>query len=233
MSEYTRESPSPEYRAMVEMYSRLHSEGADKEQKNSEESVHREPEETFAGKMLARHAPTIKEMIDRTAASTLLDYGAGKGASYRQKDLSIAGTVVPTLQEYWGLDEVVCYDPGYAPFSQLPNREFDVVISTDVLEHITEPDLPWVLDELFGYARKSVFATIACYPARKTLPDGRNAHCTVRSPDWWSGMIHAVAMRHTEISYRFSLGTRTGPRKKGMGLWGRRKIEDHTIERWA
>ena len=46
-------------------------------------------------------------------------------------------------------------------------------------------------------------------------------------------MIHAVAMWHTEISYRFSLGTRTGPRKKGMGLWGRRKIDDHAIERWA
>jgi hypothetical protein len=26
---------------------------------------------------------------------------------------------------------------------------------------------------------------IACYPAKKHLPDGRNAHLIVESPDWW------------------------------------------------
>lgn len=228
MSVYTREHPSPEYRAMVEMYATLHEQGADK----AASEDHRPPEQTFAGKMLAAHAPTIKEMIERTGAKTLLDYGSGKGRSYEQKDLRIAGRVVPSLQAYWGLDRIRCYDPGYEPYSELPQEQFDAVISTDVLEHITEPDLPWVLDEMFGFARCFVYANIACYPAKKNLPNGQNAHCTVRPPEWWMGMIHAVAMRHTDVSYRFSLATRTGP-KKVLGIAGKRALEHHTCERWA
>jgi len=231
MSEYTRENPSPEYREMVEMYATLHERGADKAPGTANEDEHRPPEQTFAGKMLAQHAPTVKMMIDRTGAKTLLDYGAGKGQSYRQKDIQIGSVVAPTIQEYWGLDEIRCYDPGYEPFSQLPSEHFDGVISTDVLEHITEPDLPWILDELFSYANCFVFANIACYPAKKNLPNGKNAHCTVREPDWWRGMIHAVAMRHTDVSYFFSLATRTGNKK--YILAGKRGLDLHTSERWA
>ena len=232
MAVYSRENPSPEYRAMVDMYATLHEQGADKAPGAANEDKHRPPEQTFAGKMLAQHAPTVKQMIERTGAKTLLDYGAGKGQSYTQKDIQIGSVVAPTIQEYWGLDEIRCYDPGYEPFSQLPQEQFDAVISTDVLEHITEPDLPWILDEIFGYARKFVFANIACYPAKKSLPNGQNAHCTVRPPDWWRGMIHAVAMRHTDVSYHFSLATRTGP-KKLLGLYGKRGLDHHTRERWV
>jgi hypothetical protein len=232
MSAYSREHPSPEYRAMVEVYETLHDQGADKVSDGPEDEVRRAPEQTFPGKMLAQHAPTVKQMIERTGSKTLLDYGAGKGQSYRQKDIAIGEVIAPTIQEYWGLDEIRCYDPGYEPFSQLPERQFDAVISTDVLEHITTPDLPWVLDEIFGFARKFVFANIACYPANKSLPNGQNAHCTVRPPDWWRGLIHAVAMRHTEVSYHFSLATRTGA-KKHFGLVGKRGLEHETSERWA
>jgi hypothetical protein len=228
MSIYTRENPSPEYREMVEMYATLHEQGANK----AANEDHRPPELTFAGKMLASHAPVIKEMIDRTGSKTLLDYGAGKGRSYEQKDIELGGTVAPTLQEYWGLEHIRCYDPGYEPFNQLPQEQYDAVISTDVLEHITEPDLPWILDEMFGFARRFLFANIACYPAKKNLPNGQNAHCTVRSPDWWAGMIHAVAMRHTGVSYKFSLATRTGP-KKHFGLAGKRGLAHSTCERWV
>ena len=227
MSIYTRENPSPEYRAMVEMYATLHEQGANK----TETDNHRPPEETFAGKMLANHAPTIRALLSKTGSKTLLDYGSGKGRSYEEKDFELAGEMTPSLQAYWGLDQVRCYDPGYEPFSQLPTEKFDAVISTDVLEHITEPDLPWVLDEMFGFAERVVFANIACYPAKKKLPNGQNAHCTIQPPEWWKGMIHAVAMRHTEVSYHFTLATRTGPKKYLVA--GKRDLEHHTCERWA
>lgn len=228
MSIYTRDNPSAEYRAMVEMYATLHERGADKARTED----HRPPEQTFAGKMLVNHAPIIKSLVDRTGSTTLLDYGSGKGQSYQRKDIEIGSIVAPSLREYWKLESIRCYDPGFEPFSQLPQEQFDAVISTDVLEHITEPDLPWILDEMFGFARRFVFANIACYPAKKNLPNGQNAHCTVRSPDWWRGMIHAVAMRHTDVSYQFSLATRTGA-KKFLGVAGKRKLEHHTSQRWV
>jgi hypothetical protein len=32
---------------------------------------------------------------------------------------------------------------------------------------------------------------IACYPAKKHLPDGRNAHLIVESPAWWREQLLA------------------------------------------
>ena len=220
---YTRDNPSPDYRAMVQIYETLHTAGEQGEGKRAED--------TFPGKMLLGHAREIKRLVDRTGARDLLDYGAGKGVAYAARDLRIDDRLtVTSLQDYWGVDEIRCYDPGHAPFSALPERAYDAVISTDVLEHVNEPDVPWVVEEMFAYAGKFVCANVACYPAVKHLPDGRNAHCTLHPPEWWAGLVHAVAMRHTDISYRFVMTSKTGPRKK-LGLSRKRRKVNHVVER--
>jgi hypothetical protein len=54
------------------------------------------------------------------------------------------------------------------------------VISTDVLEHCPgKVNVPWIVDEMFGYATRFVFANVAVIPAGKRLPNGENAHCTI------------------------------------------------------
>jgi hypothetical protein len=221
---YDRDNPSPEYREMVEMYETLHIEGEQTEGKSAEE--------TFPGKMLIKHAPFIKDVIDRVGgANSILDYGAGKGLGYDQKDLQLSKTLqVESIQSYWGVEDIRCYDPGYEPFSKLPTGQFDGVICTDVLEHITEPDVPWVLEEMFSYARNFVYANVACFPAVKFLPNGQNVHCTIHPPDWWAGVVHAVAMRHPEISYHLVMTTKTGPYKK-FGFAKNRRSVHHTVER--
>ncbi len=220
---YTRDNPSPEYLAMVQMYETLHTAGEQSEGKSAEE--------TFPGKMLVGHVREIKALIDRTGARDLLDYGAGKGLAYGERNLRIDNQLtVSSLQDYWGVDEIRCYDPGHAPFAELPDRPYDAVISTDVLEHITEPDVPWVIEEMFSLARKFVFANVACYPAVKHLPNGQNAHCTLHPPEWWAGLVHGIAMRHTDVSYRFVMTDKSGPRKK-LGLSGKRRKVNHVFER--
>ena len=79
----------------------------------------------------------------------------------------------------------------------------DLVVCTDVLEHCPPEDVPWIVEELFMLARKFVFANIACYPARKYLRNGENAHCTVAPVEWWSEQIWRVAQRYANIDYRF------------------------------
>jgi len=220
---YDRDHPSPEYRAMVRMYETLHVEG--------EKSAGKSAEETFPGKMLLTHASFIKEMIDRVGAKSVLDYGAGKGLGYSLRDFELPDNIrVKSIQEYWGVDEIQCWDPSHAPFSALPTGTFDAVICTDVLEHITEPDVPWVVDEMFSYARKLVYANVACFPAVKFLPNGQNVHCTVHPPDWWAGLVHAIAMRHPSISYRLVMTTKTGRRRK-LGRARNREPAHHTVER--
>ena len=138
----------------------------------------------------------------RYGAKTLLDYGAGKGMQYQPMQIIAEGIGEwPSIQTFWGVDEIYCYDPAYTPFNQLPNKKFDGVISTDVLEHCPEEDIPWILDEIFGYATRFVFANVACYPAKKRLPNGENAHCTIREPEWWQRLLSEVSSKHAGIKW--------------------------------
>lgn len=189
---YNRHSPSPRYRALLEQYRSMHREG--------EKILGLAPERTFPGEKLLPQAPRIKRLIERTGAATLLDYGSGKGQMYQRSPVEVTGTGTwPSIREYWNVQDIRCYDPCYEPFNRLPDEKFDGVICTDVLEHCPEEDIPWILDELFGYAQKFVFANAACYPARKHLPNGENAHCTIREPAWWRERLQASAARHPGV----------------------------------
>lgn len=192
--DYSRQSPSPRYTNLIRQYQQLHLEG--------EKSTDLTPEETFPGISLMKQVERIKRLVDVTDAKTLLDYGAGKGMQYElgRVDIEKNGEHRQLMvKEYWGVDEIVCYDPAYIPFSNLPARKFDAVICTDVLEHCPEQDIPWILDEMFYYANKFVFALAACYPAKKQLPDGENAHCTIKSAEWWNDMTNRVLEKYPHL----------------------------------
>ena len=55
----------------------------------------------------------------------------------------------------------------------------------DVFEHIEPVYLDHTLKQINKKMLRTGFFRIACYPAKKTLPDGRNAHLIVESPAWW------------------------------------------------
>lgn len=186
---YSRTAPSPRYLELQDLYRIMHEKG--------EAFIGASPAMTFSGKSLLPQIARIKHLIERTTARTVLDYGSGKGKQYGPrmfKDES--GKQWPSIIDYWDVDEIACYDPGYEPYSKLPETKFDGVISTDVLEHCPEQDMPWIVDEIFSHATRFVFANVACYPARKRLPNGENAHCTIKPLEWWRDLIRGIAARH-------------------------------------
>ena len=186
MADFSRANPSPRYRELVALYARMHVEG--------ETRLGIPAEKTFPGQSLFAHLGRIKRLIEATDSRTILDYGAGKGLQYRPQKIMVGGVhVADGVAEYWDVDEVRCYDPGYAPHSARPEGTFDGVICTDVLEHCPEEDVPWILEEIFAYAGRFVYLNVACYPARKTLPNGENAHVTVRPAEWWRERVQAAA----------------------------------------
>ena len=54
--------------------------------------------------------------------------------------------------------------------------------------------------ELFKLANKFVFIVIACYPAKKTLPDGRNVHLCIKSVKDWKKIIKDIRLKFSNIS---------------------------------
>src|SRR6202008_2463892 len=115
-----------------------------------EQRMNLPPEKTYNGRSLPRHAAKIKGLIDAHQARTMLDYGAGKGHQYKPMEIRLGnGQAFRSIPEFWGIANVTCYDPAYEPFSQMPVGPFDGVISTDVLEHCPEQDIPWILGEMF------------------------------------------------------------------------------------
>lgn len=195
---FTRARPSPRYRALTRMYREMH--------ENGERAKGIAPEQMFSGLSMPANAEPIRKMIVEHDARTILDYGAGKGMQYGPLQIKLAdGRAFTRIQDFWGVERITCYDPGFAPSSTLPTGKFDGVICTDVMEHCPEEDLPWILDEIFGFARLFVYGNVASYPALKTMPNGENAHCTVRPPEWWEALLQVVSAGQPRVRYRFDV----------------------------
>lgn len=190
---YSRQNPSPRYTSLVGMYREMHFEG--------EKFLGIPPEKTFPGQSLPPHAGRIKALIDKFGAKTLLDYGCGKGAQYNPMEVKTSdGKVFDSITDFWGT-EITLYDPAYTPFSSLPTGTFDAVISTDVLEHCPEDDVDWIVAEIFSYARKCVYANVACYPASKRLPNGENAHTTIKPLEYWQNAFVKASAAHGNLPW--------------------------------
>ncbi len=174
---------SPHYQKLIDLHAQLHRDGF-----NGQAG-----ENVFAGNSLLRHIPAIRKLAIATHAKTLLDYGSGKGAPYFRPGFFKDPTgKYATALEAMGLQSVRCYDPGVPEFSQLPDGPFDGVVCTDVMEHVHEADVPTVLGEIFERAERFVFMNIASFRASKSLPDGSNAHATVRPISWWRNQLARV-----------------------------------------
>jgi len=115
----------------------------------------------------------VEDFLLKYSPSSLIDFGCSTGGLIR------------AISEKYPSTRVAGYDPGVKEFETLPNEKFDSLISTDALEHV-EPDMLEetlkIVDNLF---EKSAYLVIASYPAKKRLPDGRNAHLIIESFDWW------------------------------------------------
>jgi hypothetical protein len=192
--QYTRHRPSERYQQLITLYRDMHLHG--------DRLKGHVASGTFDGRSLVPQAPRIKGLIGQTGAARILDYGSGKGRQYDPAPFVIQGQGQwDGVLDYWGVDEVVCFDPAYPPYSRMPQGRFDGVIATDVLEHCPEEDMPWIVDEIFAFSTRFVYVTIACYPAVKRLPNGENAHCTIRPPDWWNELFRSTAARHAEVRW--------------------------------
>jgi hypothetical protein len=201
--EYSRNSPSEQYRNLIAQHAHMHAEGY---AVAGPDSGGVGAQHAYPGNELPKFIGPIKALIIKHGAGSILDYGSGKGLQYAPITVKDEhNQTYPDIKSYWGVREVVCYDPAIPGLSTVPNRRFDGVVSTDVLEHCPADDIPWIVREMFSLARNFIFANIACYPARATLPTGENAHSTVRHPQWWAGLFKGIGNEFETVEYHLSL----------------------------
>ena len=115
----------------------------------------------------------------------ILEFGAGNG------DLS-------ALLEKWG-NEVTAFEVAPNAFEKikcshkvndsalglpLVKDRFDLFVSADVLEHLTENDIRLVLREAARLC-SGIFLAVSTRPSGLLGPNGENLHLTVRPPEWW------------------------------------------------
>ena len=114
----------------------------------------------------------VTRLVREYDCKDILDYGCGKADLDR------------SLNKWFKFYKVTNYDPAIPEYADLPPLS-DLVVCTDVLEHIEPECLHDVLDHLKEVAKKIILISIATHPAKKNLPDGRNAHLIQEKIEWW------------------------------------------------
>ena len=133
----------------------------------------------FRGTSILQHKDQIGKLIRLNNVRTLLDYGCGAGDAYKSPH---------KLWHEWGLKrpDVTLYDPAFEEHDKLPGKRFDMVIASDVLEHVPEADVDATVKQLFALSRTLVWASVCTRLAKKTFPQtGENLHVCVRPYQWW------------------------------------------------
>lgn len=132
-----------------------------------------------------KHADAVREIAAKIGATTILDYGCGRE--------ELARAMAP--------QRVSGYDPGIPGKEAMP-KPCELVVCTDVLEHVEPDRLDNVLGHLSALAGKALYLVIALRPANAILPDGRNAHLSLAPAEVWVDRLRALGFADLSVEGR-------------------------------
>ena len=122
---------------------------------------------------------TLNRIHDLGFCKSLLDYGTGKGELVTELRKSV----------HFHVDG---FDPGNSIWNTLPLESYDIITCLDVLEHVEQSSIRYVLQDINALAGNFVFFIVDLQPAIKRLQDNRNAHISIAPADWWIAEISRV-----------------------------------------
>ena len=177
---------SPHGKSLIELYKLMVSDGYKRTDGSTVMNV-------YADFELKKFRKLIKPKLSSEEILTVLDYGGG-GCDWLAPGFDNCSNA--SALSYFNLQQATVFEPARNKTLKYPA---DAVICIDVLEHIFISDLPHIVEELFCLSNKLLVINVACYRAAALLPNGENAHVTVRSPDYWKGLIDGISVRYPDI----------------------------------
>ena len=148
------------------------------------------------------HVDVVAEFAMQTLSTSILDYGCGRGTLAQALAVRLRDRGTP-----FAAHDIREYDPGILGKDSLPTPA-DLVVATDVLEHIEPDKVDVTLKFIRSLAKQGAFFIIATVPAREILGDGSNAHRTIQPDDWWLDKISSAGFTQGRFE-----------RRKGLWVW--------------
>ena len=181
---------SKNYFDYIEKYKNLHKYGNQK----------LTPQETFAGHSLNKWVIKIQQIIKNNQVNSIIDFGCGKGLLYKNP-VKINGIKYQNILDFWKISQIQLYDPAVPEFASYPNKKADMIICTDVLEHIPEHDVNRLIDDISKLANKIIFFVISTRPASKFFEDGTNVHICLRTKEEWESVFMNFREKNQNFEY--------------------------------
>lgn len=122
------------------------------------------------GRQSMKYYTFVRDVCDRYGRKEFLDYGCGK-------------QMLKEALERFGY-KVTGYDPAFPELAS-PPEPHDIVVCTDVLEHIEPELLDNVLKDLHRVTRVVGFFVIATRHSINKMVDGSDPHRIVQPSSWW------------------------------------------------
>jgi SAM-dependent methyltransferase len=133
--------------------------------------------------------------FDFSKIKTLLDVGCGTGAAIKlARHIGVKAYGIDfakSASEQWVKNGVEKYCQ-VASADAIPygDNEFDLVLCTEMLEHIPEKGVPRVLQEMYRVGRGDFMFSISLgYAYHKMPTDGSEPHVCVKPVWWWEQLL--------------------------------------------
>ena len=148
---------------------------------------HLNPKKWCGTNLRDHHIDAVNQLIREHRIESILDYGCGKALHHPPE---------------W---RATLYDPAVPQYSTVPQGQYDLVICTDVLEHIPEEDIDRVVAELKQYCKGWLYVSVCCRKSKNklALPNHThryNAHVCIKPETWWRQRIQGdrVILKFTD-----------------------------------
>ena len=171
---------------LIKLYEDMATKGIDRVDGTRKEKVYNDFQ-------LRKFRNICKHQISNKKIKTVLDYGGG-GSDWDAPAYD-PGTN-QSAKQFFQIERVHTFEPARG---LMEKKKADCVVCMDVLEHIFIEDIPKVVSELFSLSKKLLVVNVACYKAAALLPNGENAHITVRAADWWKGVFDVISSNYKDI----------------------------------